>query len=272
MQILTSRDGGVFRLQINRPEKRNALTNGMYDTMASALEKAADDPGVRVVLIHGQLDAFSSGNDLQDFVQAPPTNEDSPVGRFITAISLAPKPIVAAVAGPAVGIGTSMLLHCDLVYAAEGTRFQLPFVNLALLPEAGSSLLLPQRVGHLRAAELLMLGEPFSAAKALQFGLVTEVVADGDAALQAAEAAATKLAAKPPTALQLTKRLMKAPHAERLAAQVADETSHFVEQLRSPEAAEAFKAFFEKRAPDFSASAERASPPSKISQSERPHV
>ena len=132
MQILTSKDGAVLRIQINRPEKRNALTNAMYDEMASALHAAAGDPGVRVVLIHGQPDCFTSGNDLQDFVQAPPTGEDSPVGRFIAAISRAPKPIVAAVAGPAVGIGTTMLLHCDLVYAAKETRFQLPFVNLAL--------------------------------------------------------------------------------------------------------------------------------------------
>jgi enoyl-CoA hydratase/carnithine racemase len=255
MQILIQEAGGVLRLQINRPETRNALTNGMYDEMASALHGAAGDPAVRVVLIHGQEDTFSSGNDLQDFMQAPPTGEDSPVGRFIAEISRAPKPVVAAVAGPAVGIGTTMLLHCDLVFAAEGTRFQLPFVNLALLPEAGSSLLLPQQVGHLRAAELLMLGEPFSAAKALQFGIVTEVVADGVAALKAAEAAAAKLAAKPPAALQLTKRLMKAPDAERLAAQVASEISDFVAQLQSPEAAEAFKAFFEKRPPNFSASA-----------------
>jgi enoyl-CoA hydratase/carnithine racemase len=255
MQILTSKDGPVLRLQINRPEKRNALTLDMYEQMTSALREADRDPGVRVVLIHGGPDSFSSGNDLQDFVQAPPVGGDSPVVRFITALSLASKPLVAAVAGPAVGIGTTMLLHCDFVYAAESTRFQLPFVNLALLPEAGSSLLLPQQIGHLRAAELLMLGEPFSAATALQFGLVTEVVADAAAALKAALAAATKLAAKPPAALRLTKMLLKKPHAERLAAQIADETSRFVEQVRSPEAAEAFKAFFEKRAPNFSASA-----------------
>jgi enoyl-CoA hydratase/carnithine racemase len=251
MEILTNREGPVLRLQINRPEKRNALTLGMYEQMTSALQDADHDPKVRVVLIHGHPDSFSSGNDLQDFVQSPPVGDDSPVGRFITAISRAGKPLDAAVAGPAVGIGTTMLLHCDFVYAAENTRFQLPFVNLALLPEAGSSLLLPMQIGHLRAAELLMLGEPFSAAKALQYGLVTEVFADGPAALKAAQAAAAKLAAKPPAALHMTKMLLKRPHAEQLAAQVGDETRHFVEQLRSPEAAEAFKAFFEKRAPDF---------------------
>jgi enoyl-CoA hydratase/carnithine racemase len=259
MQILTSKEGAVFRLQINRPEKRNALTNGMYDELASALQEAAGDPGVRVVLVHGQTDCFTSGNDLHDFAEAPPTGDDSPVGRFINAISRAPKPIVAAVAGPAVGIGTTMLLHCDAVYAAENTRFQLPFVNLALLPEAGSSLLLPMQVGYLRAAELLMLGEPFSAAKALQYGLVTEVCADGPAALKAAQAAAARLSAKPPAALQLTKMLLKSPHAERLAAQVGDEIRHFAEQVRSSEAAEAFQAFFEKRAPDFTKLTQRVS-------------
>jgi enoyl-CoA hydratase/carnithine racemase len=251
MQILTNRDGPVLRLQINRPEKRNALTNGMYEQMTSALQEADRDPAVRVVLIHGQPDGFTSGNDLQDFVHSPPVGDDSPVGRFITAISGARKPLVAAVAGPAVGIGTTMLLHCDVVYAAENTRFQLPFVNLALPPEAGSSLLLPMQIGYLRAAELLMLGEPFSAAKALQYGLVTEVSVDGAAALKAAQAAAAKLSAKPPAALHLIKMLLKRPHAGQLAAQVGDEIHHFVEQLRSPEAAEAFKAFFEKRAPDF---------------------
>jgi len=251
MQILTNHEGPVLRLQINRPEKKNALTLAMYEQMTSALEAADRDPTVRVVLIHGQPDSFSSGNDLQDFAQSPPTGGDSPVGRFIAAISRASKPLVAAVAGPAVGIGTTMLLHCDAVYAAENTRFQLPFVNLALLPEAGSSLLLPMQIGYLRAAELLMLGEPFSAAKALQYGLVTEVCADGPTALTAAQAVAAKLSAKPPAALHVIKMLLKQPHAAQLAAQVGDETRHFVEQLQSPEAAEAFKAFFEKRAPDF---------------------
>lgn len=251
MQILTNLEGSVLRLQINRPEKRNALTLGMYEQMTSALQEADRDSTVRVVLIHGHPDSFTSGNDLQDFVQSPPVGEDSPVGRFITAISRARKPLVAAVSGAAVGIGTTMLLHCDVVYAAENTRFQLPFVNLALLPEAGSSLLLPMQIGYLRAAELLMLGEPFSAAKALQYGLVTEVSADGPAALKAAQAAAAKLSAKPPAALHLIKMLLKKPRAEQLAAQIGDETRHFVEQLRSPEAAEAFQAFSEKRAPDF---------------------
>jgi len=251
MEILTNLEGSVLRLQINRPEKRNALTLGMYDQMTSALLEADRDPKVRVVLIHGHPESFTSGNDLQDFANSPPAGGDSPVGRFITAISTARKPLVAAVSGVAVGIGTTMLLHCDVVYAAENTRFQAPFVNLALLPEAGSSLLLPMQIGYLRAAELLMLGEPFSAAKALQYGLVTEVSADSPAALKAAQAAAAKLVAKPPAALHLIKMLMKKPRAEQLAAQIGDETRHFVEQLRSPEAAEALHAFLEKRSPDF---------------------
>ncbi len=251
MQILTNLEGPILRLQINRPEKRNALTLDMYEQMTSALQEADRNPTVRVVLIHGHPDCFSSGNDLQDFAHSPPVGEDSPVGRFITAISTARKPLVAAVAGPAVGIGTTMLLHCDFVYAAENTRFQAPFVNLALLPEVGSSLLLPMQIGYLRAAELLMLGEPFSAATALQYGLVTAVAKDGPAALEAAQAVAAQLSAKPPAALLQIKMLLKKPHAEQVAAQVADETRHFAEQVRSPEAAEAFQAFFEKRAPNF---------------------
>jgi enoyl-CoA hydratase/carnithine racemase len=223
----------------------------MYDDMASALKGADPDPKVRVVLIHGHPDVFSSGNDLQDFVSSPPAGDDSPVARFISAISTATKPIVAAVAGPAVGIGTTMLLHCDLVYAAENTRFQTPFVNLGLLPEAGSSLLLAAQIGYRRAAEFLMLGEPFSAATALQCGLVTDVAADGEAALNAAKTAAGKLAAKPPAALRLTKKLMKQNGAQAVSQQIRDETDRFVEQLHSPEAAEALKAFFEKRQPNF---------------------
>lgn len=251
MQILTEREGGVLRLQINRPEKKNALTLAMYGEMASVFEAAEQDHAVRVVLVHGHPDVFSSGNDLGDFMNSPPDGEDAPVLRFIKAISTASKPIVAAVSGPAVGIGTTMLLHFELAYAAEATRFQLPFVNLALPPEAGSSLLLPARIGYGRAAELLLLGEPFSAAKALEYGLITGIAADGEAALALAKAAASKLAAKPPAALRLAKMLMKQAGAEATAKQVQNETASFVDQLRSPEAAEALKAFFEKRPPDF---------------------
>ena len=251
MEIITELKEGVFRLQMNRPEKKNALTLAMYGAMAAALESADRDPAARVILVHGHPDVFTSGNDLADFMNLPPPTEGSPVLNFISAISTASKPIVAAVSGPAVGIGVTMLLHFELVYAAETTRFQLPFVNLALPPEAGSSVLLPSRIGYGRAAGLLMLGEPFSAATALQCGLITEVAADGEAALSAAKAAAEKLAAKPPAALRLAKRLMKQGGAESIAKQVQDEMACFDQQLRSPEAAEAMKAFFEKRPPNF---------------------
>ena len=235
MEILTELKEGVFRLQMNRPEKKNALTLAMYSAMTSALKSADRDPAARVILMHGHPDVFTSGNDLADFMNSPPLTEGSPVLNFISAISTASKPIVAAVSGPVVGIGVTMLLHFELVYAAETTRFQLPFVNLALPPEAGSSLLLPLRVGYGRAAELLMLGAPFSAAAALQSGLITGIAADGEAALSAAKAAAEKLAAKPPAALRLAKRLMKQAGAEALATQIRSETVGFAEQLRSRE-------------------------------------
>jgi enoyl-CoA hydratase/carnithine racemase len=240
--ILTDLADGILRLQINRPEKKNALTAGMYADLADALEHADGDPAVRVVLIHGHPQVFTAGNDLADFMAAPPAGEDAPVLRFLRAISGAALPIVAAVDGPAVGVGTTLLLHCDLVYAGEGARFQLPFVNLALVPEAGSTLLLPATAGYRRAAELLLLGEPFSAAQAQQYGLVNEVAADGET-VAAAVQAASKLAAKPPAALRLTKQLMKQPAAEAVATQIQEEARHFETQLRSPEAAEAFKAF-----------------------------
>jgi enoyl-CoA hydratase/carnithine racemase len=242
MSIRTDIADGVLRVEIDRPEKKNALTAAMYADLAAALERAEDDPAVRVVLIHGHAQVFTSGNDVADFMTPPPPDEDKPVLRFLRAISSAAMPIVAAVDGPAVGIGTTMLLHCDLVYAGEGARFQLPFVNLGLVPEAGSTLLLPATAGHRRAAEWLMLGEPFSAVEAQQYGLVTEVVADGET-VAAAVQAASKLAPKPPAALRLTKQLMKQPAAEAVAKQIQEEARHFETQLRSPEAAEAFKAF-----------------------------
>jgi enoyl-CoA hydratase/carnithine racemase len=223
----------------------------MYAEMAAALDRAASEPAVRVVLIHGHPQVFSSGNDLADFQNPAPAGEDQPVLRFLRAISRAPRPVVAAVNGPAVGIGTTLLLHCDLVYAGESARFQLPFVNLGLVPEAGSSLLIPAGIGHQRAAELLLLGEPFTAAKAQEYGIVTRIVADG-VTLDAARAAARQLAARPPEAVRLTKMLMKKPTAEALERQMLEEAAVFERQLRSPEAAEAFTAFSERRPPDYS--------------------
>ena len=249
--ILTETKDGVARIEINRPEKKNALTAAMYQAMADAIHAAEADARVRVILIHGKTDLFTAGNDLQDFLDNPPRDDHRPVFQFLYGISQAQKPIVAAVAGAAVGIGTTMLLHCDLVYAAPNARLQLPFVNLGLVPEAASSLLLPALVGYQRAAELLLLGEPFSAQKAREIGLVTEVVPE-DRLFDTAMAQAQKLAGKPAASLRLTKRLMKQGRAEAVAQRIKLESDHFGERLNSPEAKEAFSAFLEKRKPDFS--------------------
>ena len=249
--ILSETKGGVARIEINRPEKKNALTAAMYQAMADAIKAAEADAKVRVVLIHGKADLFTSGNDLQDFLDNPPRDDDRPVFQFLYGISRAQKPIVAAVAGAAVGIGTTMLLHCDLVYAAPNSRLQLPFVNLGLVPEAASSLLLPALVGYQRAAELLLLGEPFSAQKAQEIGLVTEVVPE-DRLFDTALAQARKLAAKPAASLRLTKQLMKQGQLDAVAQRIKLESDHFGKRLASPEAKEAFSAFLEKRKPDFS--------------------
>lgn len=241
----------ILRITINRPEKMNALTASMYDALAGAIVCADGDPEVRVILIAGSGGCFTSGNDLHDFAASPPAGEESPVFRFLLAISGAQKPIVAAVLGPAVGVGTTMLLHCDLVCAGESARFELPFVNLGLCPEAASSLLLPQLAGHQRAAELLLLGEPFGAGRAREIGLVNTVFPDGEL-LQQALAMARRLAQRPPASVRLTKALLKRGGQRAVAETIAEEGRHFLQRLSSPEAQEAFAAFFEKRKPDFS--------------------
>ncbi len=242
---------GVLRLEFNRPEKKNAINTAMYAALADALAAADTDDAVRVVLIHGQPGVFTSGNDLADFLADPPRDENSAVFRFLRAISHFGKPIVAAVGGPAIGIGTTLLLHCDLVYAASGTRFALPFVSLALVPEAASSFLLPRLAGWARASELLLLGEPFSAEKALEIGLVNEVVAP-EVLLATAMATAGKLAQKPPGALRATKALMKDGLITQVEQAMGREGKVFAGRLKSAEAKEAFSAFLEKRKPDFS--------------------
>jgi enoyl-CoA hydratase/carnithine racemase len=249
--LLVERQGAVQRITINRPEKKNALTAAMYAAFAEAIQVAEGDAGVRVMLVAGAGDAFTAGNDLQDFLANPPHAGNRPVLDFLHVFSHAAKPIVAAVHGVAVGIGTTMLAHCDLVYAAEGTRFSTPFVNLGLCPENASSFLLPALAGYQRAAELLMLGEPFDAAKAREIGLVNAVVPAAELAATAT-AAAQKLAAKPPASLRLTKRLMRRAWLPEIEAALAEESKAFAERLASPEAKEAFTAFLEKRAPDFS--------------------
>ena len=247
--VAAERDGHVLRLTLDRPAKKNAITRAMYTALADALADAERDPAVRAVVLGGRGGAFTAGNDLGDFMMDPPTGPDSPTFRFLAAVSAFPKPLVAAVEGAAIGIGTTVLLHCDLAYAAPEALFKMPFVDLGLVPEAASSLLLPRLAGQARATELLMLGESFSAEVAREIGLVNEVVADP--AARAVERARA-LAAKPPEAIRLTKALLRGETAEAVGATIAREGELFVGRLQSPEAEEAFTAFFEKRAPDFS--------------------
>ncbi len=241
----------ITRIELDRADKKNAITADMYQAMADALKAAEADTHVRAVVIHGKPDCFTAGNDLKDFLERPPSGDGSPVFRFLQGISTASKPLVAAVAGPAVGIGTTMLLHCDFVYAAPNARFQMPFVSLGLVPEAASSLLLPMLSGYHRAAELLLLAKPFSAEKALAAGIVTEIVPEADLLEHALEVAAG-LAALPPASMRMTKALMKARYASSVKEAMAAEGEKFRAQLGSAEAKEAMQAFFEKRKPDFS--------------------
>ncbi len=242
-------EGAVLVLTLSRPEKKNALTRAMYAALADALDAAAADAAVRVVILAGDGGSFTAGNDLGDFLLDPPTGADSPVFQFLRAVSTFPKPLLAAVDGPAVGIGTTVLLHCDLAYASPASRFRLPFVDLGLVPEAASSLLLPLAAGDKRAAELLLFGEAFSADAAREAGIVNEVVDDPLArAMERAQA----LAAKPPAALRQAKALLRRAQAGAVQETIVHEGTLFVERLASPEAQEAFSAFFEKRAPDFS--------------------
>ncbi len=254
--IQLERDGRVQLIRIHRPEKRNALTQSMYQALAQALTTTAQDDEVRVALLTGTPEAFTAGNDLGDFLAHPldpqlGAPEESPVVRFLHALLHFPKPLVAAVNGVAVGIGTTMLLHCDLVYAGESARFHLPFVDLGLVPEAGSSYLLPTTLGQRRAAELLLLAEPFGPAQAQELGLVNQVLPPAQVEPVARERAHA-LARKAPMALRLTKQLMRRAVMDALEEAMAVEIYHFAAQLQGPEAAEALQAFFEKRRPDFS--------------------
>lgn len=250
-QIQSEMSEGILTLRINRPDKKNALNMAMYKALADGLKEADSDDAVRVILISGGEECFTSGNDLADFIGAPQTGPESPVMQFLFAISEARKPIVAAVNGLAVGVGVTMLLHCDLVYAGSGAIFQMPFVNLGLCPEAGSTLLLPRILGHQRAAELLLLGEVFSAGKACSLGIVTEVCPDGDVPAFARKRA-LQLAAQPAAAVRLAKRLLKRDYAAPLRETIAEEGTQFMARLKSPEAAEALQAFMQRRKPDFS--------------------
>ena len=251
--ILTHTEAGVMTITLNRVEKKNSITVAMYAAIADALASAAADPAVRVAVLQGHPTVFSAGNDIGDFVDRPPAvgTGDTPVCRFLRGIASFPKPLVAAVCGPAVGVGTTMLFHCDLVYAGDNAAFAMPFVNLGLCPEAASSLLVPQMLGYHRAAEALLLGEPFMAEAALEVGLVNRIVPPMEASVLA-QAQARKLAAKPLASLMETKRLMKKGQAALVHQQMDDEGAVFARLLTEPAAREAFAAFAQRRKPDFS--------------------
>lgn len=248
--VVTTNEAGICTLRMNRPDKKNALTHAMYAAMADALMAAEADDSVRVVVITGTGDCFTAGNDLHDFLSID-NLDDTPAARFLRVLAGAAKPLVAAVNGTAIGIGSTMLLHCDLVVAAQGARLQFPFINLALVPEAASSLLLPRLVGHQRAAELLLLGDAFDADTALGLGLVNRVVKAADVMAMALQLAGA-LADKPATALRQTKALLKARD-EGVPSRLGVEVRAFTDRLHSPELKEAVTAFFEKRPPNFRA-------------------
>jgi enoyl-CoA hydratase/carnithine racemase len=245
-------DAAVQTIAINRPEKKNALTVEMYNALAGAVERAEADPAVRVLLLHGVGDSFTAGNDLIDFLQKPWSERETPPAvRFMYAVAHAKKPVVAAVQGLAVGIGVTILLHCDLVYAAEDTRFITPFIDLGIVPEAASTVLLPALMGYQRAAEMLMLCNPLDVQRAHQLGLVNAVVAT-DLLFAAATEAANTLATKPVDALLACKRLMKQACQAEVNRALREEVVEITARLDSPETREALTAFVEKRKPDFS--------------------
>jgi len=248
--IVTERSEGLLRVELNRPEKRNAMTSSMYAKLAEIFNDAARDEHIRVVLWHGAGDAFCAGNDVSDFLEHPPGPGTSPQAQLMNALVDFDKPLIAAVRGAAIGGGTTMLLHCDFVYAGESTKFQMPFVNLAVVPEFGSSCLVPLAIGHIRAAELVLLGLPFDARRAAAFGLVTQVVSDQDL-LQVATETAQTLAEKPAGALQASKRLLKHSFREQIKQAMDAENEAFSVRVRSEEAKEALTAFLKKRPPDF---------------------
>jgi enoyl-CoA hydratase/carnithine racemase len=251
MTIKTGVHQGVATIEIARPEKKNALTAAMYQAMADALRAAADDATVRAVLITGQPGVFTSGNDLEDFMQRPPQGADSPVAQFMRALLECDKPVVAAVTGAAIGIGTTMLLHCDFVYVSDEARLATPFVSLGLVPEYASSLLMPLLMGPRRAAERLLLGDPFTGETAVECGLANAVLPAAEV-VNHARRVAERFNALPPGAVRDTKRLMRRGDRDAVAQAMQAEGEIFGARLRSPEAREAFQSFFEKRKPDFS--------------------
>jgi enoyl-CoA hydratase/carnithine racemase len=247
--VFTEASSGVQRIEMRRPEKRNALTHAMYIALAEGFKRAIADDTVRVILITGAPNAFCSGNDIVDFLAHPPSDENAPVFQFLRALIGCEKPVVAGVAGMAVGIGTTMLLHCDYVVAAENAELSVPFVNIGLCPEAASSVMLPLAIGHKRAAEMLMFGDRVPAATALDWGIVNALVPN-DALAAAAGKKALTLAAKPPAALRATKMLLKRSLVPGALEAMEREAREFGSLLHSPAARECLSAFIEKRAPD----------------------
>jgi enoyl-CoA hydratase/carnithine racemase len=245
--VLVETAGAVRIVRLNRPEKKNALTASMYADLVATMNGASTDSNVRALVVLGAPGVFTAGNDLKDFMQSPPTGNDSPVFQFLLALAEFPKPLIAGVDGHAVGIGTTMLLHCDYVVATESARLHMPFLNLGLVPEGGSSVLLPALVGMQRASELLLLGEPFSGADAARFGVVNQLCSAAD--LESVTLGiASKFAARPAEAMRLSKELIRAPHREAVRDAIAREGELFMARLQSVEAQEAFVAFMAKRA------------------------
>ncbi len=250
MSIKTATLNGVATIEIARPEKKNAITGAMYRQMADALDAAKADPATRAVLITGQPGIFTSGNDIEDFMQRPAGSE-SPAFVFMKALMGCDKPVIAAVTGAAIGIGTTMLLHCDFVYVSDEARLAMPFVSLGLVPEFGSSLIVPQLMGNVRAAEKLLLGDPFTGADAVDCGIANAVLPANEV-VNHARRIAERFNALPPGAVRESKQLLRRGRSEAVVETIAAEGEIFGRRLRSPEAQEAFSAFFQKRRPDFS--------------------
>jgi enoyl-CoA hydratase/carnithine racemase len=245
--IQLERERGLLTLRLNRTDKKNALTRAMYSRLAEALKQADGDPEIHAVLITGSAECFTAGNDIADFLEQPPSNLDSPVFHFMFSLFECRKPVIAAVAGAAVGIGTTMLLHCDLVYVSRDARLRMPFVNLGLCPEFGSSLILPRLLGHAKAAELLLLGEGFSGEQAAAWGIATEALGSGEAALAKAREMALRFESLSLEAVRVSKQLMKAPDRELIRKVIEEEGALFTQRLRSPEAIAELSRFINKR-------------------------
>ena len=250
-EILQHTEDGVLTITFNREARKNSLNRAMYSQLAAIFRSAAEDKAVRVAVLQGAENIFTAGNDIADFLEFPPTHIDAPVFEFMFAMAEFPKPIIAAVCGPAVGIGTTLLMHCEMVLAGDNAAFAMPFINLGVCPENGSSLLAPQIFGYQRAAELLLLGEPFNADTALEIGLVNKILPPAEVNVSALNLA-KKMAAKPLSSLLATKALLKKNQAALLKQVITDEAKTFGQMLGAPAAKEAKSAFMEKRKPDFS--------------------